>query len=294
MLDQLKSIAIFATVADELSFRAAAAKLSLSPSIVSVHIKRLEKQIGAPLFYRSTRHVTLTEDGKLFYHSAKAMMNIARDGLDKFADQASTNLTELRVAMPDVLAANPIIDVIAAFAKNHTGIRLNLISSDRQKNLIDEGYDVALRMGHFKDSNLKSKRIGEDRRVLVSAPSYIKRQSVPQHPEDLKTWNFVCFSLVPERIRLQRDGSETHEIWGNSVARASTTRTVTALCCAGLGVAALPYFQVETDLRQGRLELVLPEWSDPTLLPIYLVWPSNADFNVATREFINFVSRKPQ
>jgi len=292
MIDQLKSMAIFASVVDEASFRGAAKKLNLSPAIVSIHVKKLEEKIGAPLLYRSTRCVTLTQDGKVFYQSAKSMLNAARDGLDKFAQGASTQLTELRVAIPDTLSTNPIIEKITAFTKNHTGIRLNLISTDQQQNLIGEGHDVAIRMGHFKNSEMKSKRIGEDRRVLVASPSFVNSQPRAKHPEDLKSWDFVSFSLVPDYIDLKKANKTSGNIWGNVIAKASSTHSVKALCIAGLGVAALPFHQVERDLKAGRLIQILPDWQDCKTLPIYLVWVPNADLSIATREFINFMSKK--
>lgn len=290
MIDQLKSMAIFAAVVDAGSFRGAAKKLSVSPAIVSIHIKKLEEQIGAPLLYRSTRRVTLTQEGKTFYHAAKSMVTAAQNGLGQFASQASTQLTDLRIAMPDTLSSNPIMKKIGAFTKNHTGIRLNLMATDQQQSLIGEGHDVAIRMGHFKDSDLKSKRIGQDTRIIVASPDYIETRSKLEHPKDLTTWNFVSFSLVPDRLELKKDSTLTENVWGNVIAKANSASSVQALCMQGLGVAALPYHLVEADLKSGRLVHILPDWSDPKILPIYLVWIPNADLNLAAREFINFMS----
>jgi DNA-binding transcriptional LysR family regulator len=292
MIDQLKSMAIFAAVVDEGSFRGAAKILNLSPANVSIHIKKLEAQIGAPLLYRSTRRVTLTQDGKSFYQSAKAMLTAARDGLDQFAQRANTPLTDLRVAIPETLSSNPIIKKIAAFTKNHTGIRLNLMSTDQQQSLIGEGHDVAIRMGFFKASDLKSKRIGSDTRILVAAPSYIELRPTASHPRELKNWDFVSFSLVPDFIDLKKANEKSGNVWGQVIAKASSAQSVKALCLAGLGVAALPYHLVERDLASNRLVHLLPAWADEKELPIYLVWIPNADLNPATREFINFMSQK--
>lgn len=291
MIDQLKSMAIFASVVEEATFRGAAKKLAISPAIVSIHIKKLEEQIGAPLFYRSTRRVTLTQDGKAFYQAAKAMMSSARDGLEQFSSKARIHLTELRIAMPETLVTNPVFEKLTAFAKNHSGIRLNLISTDKRQSIIGEGHDVAIRMGKFEDSDLKIKRIGEDKRVLVAAPSYMKDRPKPDHPRDLMESAFVSFSLVPESIHLKYKKMKVQNIWGKTMAKASSAQTVRFLCIAGLGIAALPYHEVKRDIDLGHLELVLPEWSDMTVLPIFLVWTRNADLNVATREFINFMSR---
>ena len=287
----LKSMAIFATIVDEGTFRAAAKKLAVSPAIVSLHIKKLETQIGAPLLYRSTRRVTLTQDGEVFYESVKMMISAAEDGLSQFSQQASTQLTELRVAMPDTLASNPIMSKISGFAKNHTGIRLNLMSTDKRQSLIGEGHDVAIRMGYFKDSDLKSKRIGQDSRVVVASPAYAKKKSKPLMPQDLLDWDFISFSLVPDHLQLQKNSSKSENVVGNIVAKANSALSVRALCLADLGVALLPYHLVERDLEMGRLIRVLPSWEDMKVLPIYLVWIPNADLNLATREFLNFMSR---
>jgi len=293
MLDQLKSMAIFAHVADKGSFRAAAKDLSLSPAMVSVHIKKLEQKLGAPLFYRSTRHVTLTREGEELYISARDMLSIARNGLDQFSDSATTHLTELRVAMPDTLSTHPVMNKLTFFAKNHTGIRLNILSSDQQKSVIKEGYDVAIRMGFFDDSELKSKRIGDDQRILIAAPSYFDGRDHPDHPDALSALSFIGFSLVTDRLDLKhKDTSETLSVWGQSVAYASSVRAVHSLCLSGLGLTALPYYAVKKDLDDQRLIRVLPDWDAAQLLPIYIVWPRNADLNLATREFINYMSQK--
>ncbi|MEP4052325.1 MAG: LysR family transcriptional regulator [Litorimonas sp.] len=291
MIDKLKSMAIFATIVEEGTFRGAAKKLAVSPAIVSLHVKKLETQIGAPLLYRSTRRVTLTQDGEAFYESVKLMMSAAEDGLNHFSSQARTQLTELRVAIPDTLSVNPIMTKITAFAKNHTGIRLNLMSTDKRQSLIGEGHDVAIRMGYFKDSDLKSKRIGEDRRVVVASPAYLEKKADPEAPEDLLTWDFISFSLVPDHLQLKQGNDTSQNVVGNVIAKANSALSVRALCLSGMGVALLPYHLVERDLEMGRLIRVLPSWEDTKVLPIYIVWIPNADLSLATREFINFMSR---
>ena len=289
MIDQLKSMAIFAQVVDEKSFRGAAKKLLISPSIVSLHIKKLEEEIGAPLLYRSTRALSVTREGEQFYKAATVMVKAARNGLEMFGDQATEQLTELRVAIPETFVSHPVFGRIIEFAKNNTGIRLNLISSDVQQNLLSEGYDVAIRMGVMKDSDLKMKRVSEERRIVVAAPSYLASKSKPLKPEDLKTWDFISFSAVPGEIELQKPKVKPQLIWGRTVIAADSVKTVRKLAIAGFGVATLPYHEVQRDLNEKRLKQVLPEWSDK-VIGIYVVWPRNADINLSTRKFINYLS----
>lgn len=289
MIDQLKSMAIFANVVEENSFRGAAKKLKISPSIVSLHIKNLEQQIGAPLLYRSTRSLSVTREGQQLYEAAKAMLTTARDGLDLFATDAETKLTDLRIAIPETLTSNPAFDKITAFAKNHTGIRLTLISSDVRGNLLSEGHDLAVQMGRLSDSELKSKKIGEDHRIVVAAPAFLDKIPEIAHPDDLNDLDFISFSVVPDGLELRKGRSNPKPYWGKTAIIADSMRTVRKLTVQGLGITALPYYEAEEDLKNNRLIHILPEWSD-RVLGIYIVWPRNADLSLATREFINYLS----
>ena len=288
MIDQLKSMAIFVSVVDEKSFRGAAKKLLVSPSVVSLHVKTLEEKVGAALLYRSTRTVSLTKEGTKFYRIAKKMVVTARDGLELFGEQASEQLTDIRIAIPDTLVSNPVFSRITAFAKNHTGIRLNLMSSDIQQNLLRKGYDVAIRMGAMTDSDMKMKRISEDDRVVIASPEYLSSKPKPERPQDLKEWEFISFSAVPDGIELSRGKDASGLIWGKAVAMADSVKAVCGLAVEGMGVATLPYHEVKRYLDDDSLERVLPEWSDRSL-GIYVVWPRNADLNLATREFISYM-----
>ncbi|MDE1467965.1 LysR family transcriptional regulator [Aurantiacibacter sp. D1-12] len=283
-------MAIFVSVVDEKSFRGAAKKLLISPSVVSLHVKTLEQQIGAPLLYRSTRAQSLTREGVRLYEIAKKMVTTARDGLELFGSHAPEQLTDLRVAIPDTLVSNPIFSRITDFAKNHTGVRLNLMSSDIQQNMLRKGYDVAVRMGAMTDSDLKMKRISQDDRVVIASPEYVASKPAPKSPDDLKQWDFISFSAVPDGIELSKGKPAAELIWGKTVALADSVNSVCGLAVEGLGVATLPYYEVKPLLDDGKLVRILPEWSDRSL-GIYVVWPRNADLNVATREFISHLSR---
>lgn len=289
MIDQLKSMAIFVSVVEQKSFRGAAKKLLISPSVVSLHIKKLEEQVGAPLLYRSTRVISLTREGQQFYKATKKMVTSAQNSLQMFGEQASEQLTDLRVAIPDTLVTNPVFSTIANFAKNHTGIRLHLMSSDIQANLLREGYDVAVRMGRMTDSDLKMKQISQDTRVVVASPDYIASKEKPETPDDLKSWDFISFSAVPDGIELKWNKEKPKLIWGNTVAFGDSIKSVKGLTIAGLGVATIPYYDIKDELETGKLQQVLPGWSDREL-GIYVVWAKNADLNLATREFINYMS----
>ncbi len=291
MIDQLKSMAIFASVVEEKSFRGAAKRLALSPSVISHHVSQLEAQIGAALLYRSTRALSLTEEGQQLYAVTKKMLKTATNGLNMFSKDATKRLTNLRVTIPATLTSHPIFERISAFSKNHTGIRLMLTSTDTMHNLFKESFDVAIRMGRQSDSDLVGKRVGDGQLVIVAAPSYIKQMPTPKFPSDLKDWDFISFSPVPNEINLRKDKIKPKPVWGETAIVVDSVDAMRRFAIAGIGVAGIPLHEIEDDLRENRLQQVLPEWSDRNL-GIYLVWPKNADLNMATREFINYMSSR--
>ena len=289
MIEHLKSIAIFAAVVEAQSFRGAANRLNLSPSVISEHVSHLERELGVALLYRSTRSLSLTEKGKHLYPKARKMLEHAREGLDAFTQSATRKLTKLRIALPATMNAHPLTSRIAAFAMLHPGVKINLYSSDHQADLQADGIDLAIRMGYFKDSDLKTRRIGMEQRTLIAAPSYLDNHPDIRCPEDLAEHDFVSFSLVPDTVELSVAERQKVEIWGRTVIIADSAETARILALEGLGLATLPYQALKSDIEAGRLRRVLPDWNEKQL-PIHLTWPKNATLNTLTREFVDFLS----
>ena len=289
MIEHLKSLAIFATVVDAGSFRGAASRLGVSPSVVSEHIRQLERELGIALLYRSTRALSLTEQGKALHPKAQNMLSHAREGLDAFSRTGLEKTTKLRIALPATMNGHPVVDRIASFVTEHAGTLVQLFSSDRQADLQREGYDLAIRMGHFKDSELKTRRIGNEPRILVASPLYLQKRDDIRAPSDLADHDFVSFSLVPDLVELSQPKRKKIEAWGRTVVSADSAETVRALAVAGLGLAALPYEALRADIQADRLRHVLPHWEEK-LLPIFLTWPKNATLNSLTRELVDYLS----
>lgn len=289
MIEHLKSMAIFASVVDAGSFRGAASRLGVSPSVVSEHVSSLERGLGVALLYRSTRALSLTEKGQKLYPHAKQMLDEAREGLDVFARIATSKLTKLRIALPATMNAHPIVERIATFAREHPGVQVQLYSSDRQADLQGEGLDLAIRMGFFKDSDLMTRRIGVEQRMLVAAPAYLDLHPSLQSPEDLANHAFVSFSLVPDLVELTKSKHRKVETWGRTIVAADSAETARILARTGLGLAALPFEAVKADLEVDALRRVLPDWEEK-VLPINLTWPKNATLNGLTRDFVDYLS----
>lgn len=285
MLDQLRQIAIFAKTVDHGSFRAAARALDLSPSVVSHHVAQLEERLGTALLYRSTRKLSVTDDGKRLLGQARVMMDAAEAGLQAIAERGRDLSGELNVTAPAVLAQSALVDAVAAFSNAHPNVRLALDFSDTRREVIGGGIDVAIRMGWLKDSTLKARKLYDVRRRLVVSRAYAEGLPEPKRPEDLATWNWL--ELAPVRLKptFHKDGHRTVVLKPVSRLNVNDAHAIYRLAQAGAGLAIVPDFLTEPGVASGTMLHLLPDWElEP--VGVYAVWPSNAPKAGLTAHFV--------
>jgi DNA-binding transcriptional LysR family regulator len=294
MLHALRPLAVFAKTVEAGSFRAAAAQLGLAPSVVSHHVAGLEARLGEALLYRSTRRLTLTRAGERLIGPARDMVAAAEDGLDAVAGRARQPIGALRVTAPAVLAAGDTIGDLAAFARAHPGVALDLAFADARVDLVAAGIDLALRMGRLADSGLKTLRLGSVPRVLVAAPAYLAGRAPARHPRNLAAWDWLHLSPVPRHVVFRRAGAgagaPVRVGFGPRLAADSAT-ALARLAEAGLGLAECPHYLVAEALARRRLAVVLPGW---TLggLDIHAVWHANAPRAGLVRRLVDFLKAR--
>ncbi len=289
MLDHLRQIAIFAKAVDHGSFRAAARALDISPSVVSHHISELEKRLGVALLYRSTRKLSVTEDGKRLLAGAHAMIAAAEAGLNAVAGGGGALSGVLNVTIPAVMAQSALVDRIAAFAQAHPNVSLSLDFSDMRREVISDGIDVAIRMGWLQDSALKARKLGEVSRALVASRSYFEAQTPPVAPAELEGWRWLELSPVRRKTEFRQSGATPVQIDTQPHIRVNDAHAMYRLSRAGAGLAFLPRFLVEDDLASGAMVHVLPDWSvEP--VGVFAVWPPNAPKAGLTAQFVEAVS----
>lgn len=274
-IPDLEAWAIFARVAELRSFRAAAASLGLSNATVSKAVTRLENRLGVRLFHRTTRTLSLTPSGQALaprastiLSEAEAAENAAREdaagprGLVRVAAPMSFGLSHVAPALPDLLAACP-------------GLSIDLQLDDATVDLVNGGIDVALRIGALADSSLRARKLMDIRIILAAAPTYLSRHGTPQGPTDLV--NHACFGYTnapdPSRWRLVngRGGDVTLRVAGPL--NINNGDGFLPALRAGLGIALLPEFILTSDIENGRVVCILPEWSAPPVA-LHLVMPS--------------------
>jgi len=187
MLDHLRALAVFSTVAEAGSFRAAAKKLGLSASVVSHHVTSLERHLDTPLIYRTTRKLSLTEAGKRLVTSAHTMMKAAEEGFSEVGHQTRNPTGVLRVTAPAILQYARFVARTSTFMKHYTNVELVMNFSDRQINLVEEGFDLGFRVGWLEDSSLMSRKLAAGRLHVCASPDIFGQERGFKHPKTLRS-----------------------------------------------------------------------------------------------------------
>ncbi|MEE8271095.1 MAG: LysR family transcriptional regulator, partial [Alphaproteobacteria bacterium] len=254
-MDSVSGMIIFARVVEANSFTVAARRLGLSKSAVSKQIARLEDRLGARLLNRTTRRISPTEVGAAFYERCARVAAEVEE-----AELAVTRLQAeprgvLRVNAPMSFGMAHLAPAIAAFMERYPDVRIDLTLNDRVVDLIDEGFDVAVRIGHLADSSLVARRLAPSRLVLCAAPSYVERRGAPATPDDLVNHDCMVYSIVATGEQwtfVGRDGAH-HTVRVAARLRVNNGDEMRDIAAAGLGLTILPTFIAADHITNGRL-----------------------------------------
>lgn len=276
MIDRLRQMAIFAKVIDHGSFRGAARELRLSPSVVSHHISQLEENLGVALIYRSTRKLTLTSEGHRLLSAAHNMMAAAESELIELSVSAKTPSGDLRVTLPSVLSQSPLTEQIAAFSVKHPRIRLFLDFSDTRRSLIDDGFDVAIRMKPKAKNSATSRKLFSVQRQLVASTSYLAKRRPITNPSELLSWDWMALAPVQSiPVKFTKEGQKDINLKTEARIFANDAQALCRMACSDTGLAILPEFLSRKYIEDGVLKHVLGDWSLGSL-DVFAEWPANA------------------
>lgn len=276
MLDQLRQLAIFAKTIDHGSFRGAARELRLSPSVVSHHISQLEENLGVALLYRSTRKLSLTREGERLLVAAHRMLEAVEDELLDLSSSSSKPTGELRLTAPSVLSQSRLTDLIGFFSMKYPGIKLSLDFSDLRRELIDDGYDIGIRMGLKRKRSASSRLLFSVKRQLIASRSYMSSRPTISTPEELRDWDWLELSPVQQiKPSFQKAGSGHVTVKPQAHISVNNAHALYRLARSGAGLAIIPEFLAAEDLMSGTVEHVLPDW-ELSPIDVFAVWPSNA------------------
>ena len=292
-MDRIDAIQAFVAVVDAGSFVAAADKLSLSKAVVSRQIAWLEEQLGTRLLHRTTRRVSLTSDGELFLGRSRELLQDWQEATEEVSHRTLQARGTLRLNVPFSYGVMRLAALWPVFMQQHPDVLLDITLSDRVIDLVDEGYDLAVRIGHLSSSSLISRRLASMRLKVCASPAYLKAHGKPELPTDLAAHRIVSYSLLSTgdawTLSAKADPKQRQSIEMTPVMQSNNGDTCTAVAMAGQGVVLQPDFMVQQHLDSGALVELLPAWQADEF-GIYAVYPSRRFLPAKVRLMIDFLS----
>ncbi len=292
IMSRLIAIETFIKVVELSSFTLAAEALGMSRTMSSKHVSDLEAEIGTRLLNRTTRSISLTEAGTEFLERARAGLALLDEARAVAANLSVRPNGTLRLNAPMSFGVLHVAPAIAEFMKLYPDVKLDLTLNDRVVDLVDEGYDLAIRIGRLKDSSLVIRKLATCRIVLCASPDYLARRGTPQHPSHLADHAGLSYSYWSERgiWRFEKDG-EVVEIKTASVLHSNNGDAIVAAAIGGAGIAMQPTFIAGDALRDGRLKCLLPQWSLPDMT-ISALFPPGRTPSLKARVFAEFMAKR--
>ena len=293
MKDRLNGMRVFAQVVEAKSFSAAADKLGMSKSLASRHVSALERSLSVKLLNRSTRRLSLTEAGALFYEHCARIVQEAELAEQHLTRTQSEPAGLVRVTAVPAFAVRHVLPALAEFYQKYPKIRVKLACSNRPLDLGDDGFDLGIRVSFNPAPNLVARKLAVNRSVLCASPAYLKRHGMPRRIEDLRKHECVLFpALAPKGVWTLRRGRRKYSVPVGGVFETDEMDAVRAAVAAGLGIGILPIYMVADALRQGELVPLLRQFQVVPESAIYLVYLPNRTLSSRVRVLIDFLAER--
>jgi len=289
MVDRIDAMRVFVTVLDQGSLAGAGRRLGYSPAAVSRAIAFLENYVGTPLLHRTTRTIRLSEAGERYAAACRRVLTDLEEADMLAAGEGAAPRGMLTISGPIVSGARILRPIVDAYLDLQPAVKAKLLMLDRKLNLIDEGVDVALRIGHLPDSSLIAIRIGEVRQIICAAPSYLARNPAIAQPSDLAAHQCIAMTVFGQDSWsfASGDGGANQEIKIAPRLVVNTVEAAVGAAIEGYGVTRVFSYQVADEVRDGRLAVVLPDVQSPRF-PVHLVTPEGRLSVPKVRTFVDF------
>ena len=273
-MDKFADIEAFTAVVEAGTFSAASERLGVAKSVVSRRISQLERRLGSRLLHRTTRRLALTDTGKNFYQRAVQILADLDDAEQSVTEETTELRGSLKLAAPLSFGLKHLSDAITDFLNEHPAIELILDLNDRNINLVEEGFDMAVRIGEQKDSTLVAKRLGTAHIVTCASRTYLERHGEPTHPDELHTHIGLQYSNINYKQQWRYVTPEGKTIYAQPQIRirANNGEALAAAACADLGITTGPTFILSRHIREGSLVSILNEYQRPSV-GIYAMYP---------------------
>ncbi|WP_347554069.1 LysR family transcriptional regulator [Robbsia sp. KACC 23696] len=289
-MDRTLQMSVFIAVVDAGSFIGAVDGLRMSKAAVSRHVDALEQRLGVRLLQRTTRRLSLTDDGRTFYQRAKEVLSALDDAEATLSSRSAEPSGMIRINVPLTFGVDHLAPLWPRFLEAHPKVDLDITLNDRVVDLVDEGYDLAVRIGAMPDSTLVSRHLANTRMILCATPAYLARHGTPQLPRDLAAHRVLAYTNGASRDEWTFTGPDGHAVAARIHARVHSNNgdTCRAIALADGGIMLQPRFMLEADLRAGRLVEIMPD-HHAGMFGIYAVYPTRKQLPLKVRRLVDFL-----
>lgn len=290
-MDRLTSLGVFVAAVDEGSFAAAARRFGLSAAMAGKHVSAIEADLNVRLLQRTTRRLSLTAAGQIYYERARRILEAFDEANREAGDSQGTARGVLRVAAPVTFGAMHLGEVVARYLEDHPHVNVEVQLADRYVDLMDAGVDVAIRIGRLQDPGVVMRRLALCRMVVCASPAYLERHGTPRKPEDLRRAPRLAFSEAVSGgdWTLLDARNRAHVIGGPCRMAVNNTQMLLAAALAGAGITYGPTFVFGEHLRRGELVALLPAYR-ATDLAIQAIYPSAQRIPLKVHRFVDYLA----
>ncbi len=282
----------FVAIVDEGSLTAAAQALDRAPPTMVRTLATLEQELGVRLLARTTRSLSLTEEGRVYLDRCRRILSAVEEAEQAVVASDPEPRGEIRATAPLLFGQWHVAPAVAAFVKRHPKVRVDLLLLDRTVDLVEEGLDVGVRIGRLPDSSIVAVPVGEVRRVLVASPGLLAEAGEPEHPGERSTRPCVAHhGTAPVSRWTFREAGRDVPVRVHSRFSSNVATAVVEACCEGLGFGLFLSYQVEAAVREGRLRVVLEDFEPPPL-PVQIIYPDARLMSPRLRSFVDWMKQQ--
>jgi DNA-binding transcriptional LysR family regulator len=291
-MDRYLAIETFIRVVELKSFTAAADALEMSRTMASKHVADLEGRLGIRLLNRTTRTLSLTEAGQEYFDRTKAGLAMLDEATAVAANLAVAPTGRLRLNVPMSFGIRHVAPALSDFLRAHPQIKVDLTLNDRLVDLVDEGYDMALRIGRLRDSTLVARQLAPCRMIVAASPAYLASHGTPQHPDDLSQHACLAYTYWSDRDTWRfSKGDQSSDVTISGPLVSNNGDSLATAAIQDAGVILQPSFMISDALRDGRLQQLLRDWT-ATELGVFAVFPPGRSVTLKAKAFTDFLATR--
>jgi DNA-binding transcriptional LysR family regulator len=291
-MDRLHLMSVYVAVVEAEGFAGGARKLHMSPPAVTRAVAALEERLGVKLLNRTTRYVRMTEAGQKYYEDAKRIIALADEADDAVLGINAEPRGQLTVTASVLFGRLYVMPSIVDYLRRYPAVEINAMFVDRVVNMLEEGVDVAIRIGDLPDSSYRALRVGSVRRVLCASPDYLDTHGIPQTPDDLPGHRIILArGLSPKNEMRFLQGGQAQTVKLQPILSVSDNDSAADAAMAGLGITRLLSYQIAEPLQAGKLKIVLGEFESPPV-PVHILHREGRRSSAKIRSFVDMAAER--